>query len=117
MFLLLETAIALIAFKLINMKKMSLLKGVLLTCIILSATFVVPIAQTNKKKTATTTTPPPQVLNYQAAIDNAYNKYKDLKEGKNADYIKELANVDPNIFGIAIMTTDEQTFSRQTYSI
>ena len=91
---------------------MSLLKGVLLTCIILSATFVVPIAQTNKKKTATTTTPPPQVLNYQAAIDNAYNKYKDLKEGKNADYIKELANVDPNIFGIAIVTTDGQTFSK-----
>ena len=87
---------------------MSLLKGLLLTCIILSATFVVPIAQGDKKQT----TPPPQVLNYQAAIDNAYNKYKDLKEGKNADYIKELANVDPNIFGIAIVTTDGQIFSK-----
>jgi len=53
-------------------------------------------------------TPPPSP--YQTAIDNAYAKFKDLKEGKNADYIKELANVDPNIYGIAIVTVDGQTF-------
>ncbi len=29
-----------------------------------------------------------------AALDEAYNKFKDVKEGKNADYIKELATVD-----------------------
>ena len=51
-------------------------------------------------------------LPYQAAIDHAYEKLKDLKEGKNADYIKELANVDPNIFGIAIVTTDGQVFTQ-----
>src|SRR5439155_495356 len=45
----------------------------------------------------------------QAALDEAYNKFKNLKEGKNADYIKELANVDPNIFGIALVTTDGKT--------
>jgi glutaminase len=44
------------------------------------------------------------------ALDEAYNKFVDLKEGKNADYIKELANVDPAIFGIAIVTTDGQFF-------
>lgn len=49
---------------------------------------------------------------YQQAIDNAYQKLKDLKEGKNADYIKELANVDPNIFGIAIVTTDGQVYTQ-----
>jgi glutaminase len=48
----------------------------------------------------------------QAALDEAYNKFKDVKEGKNADYIKELANVDPNIFGIALVTTDGQVFSK-----
>lgn len=48
----------------------------------------------------------------QAALDQAYNKFKDLKEGKNADYIKELANVDPNIFGIAIVTTDGQVYTK-----
>jgi glutaminase len=48
----------------------------------------------------------------QKALDEAYDKFKDLKEGKNADYIKELANVDPNIFGIALITTDGQVFTK-----
>jgi len=46
-----------------------------------------------------------------AVLKDAYNKFKDLKEGKNADYIKELANVDPNIFGIALVTTDGQVYT------
>src|SRR5688572_31544352 len=46
------------------------------------------------------------------ALNDAYNKFKDLKEGKNADYIKELANVDPNIYGIAIVTTDGQVYTK-----
>lgn len=46
------------------------------------------------------------------ALNDAYNKFKDLKEGKNADYIKELANVDPNIFGIALVTTDGQVYTK-----
>jgi hypothetical protein len=41
-----------------------------------------------------------------AALDEAYTKFKDVKDGKNADYIKELANVDPKIFGIALVTAD-----------
>ncbi|NEU09578.1 glutaminase A [Flavihumibacter sp. R14] len=49
---------------------------------------------------------------YQAAIDKAYEQFKNLKEGKNADYIKELANVDPNIYGIAIVTADGQVFTK-----
>ena len=50
--------------------------------------------------------------NIQAALDEAYAKFKDLKEGKNADYIKELANVDPNIFGIALVTTDGTVYTK-----
>jgi glutaminase len=46
------------------------------------------------------------------ALDEAYNKFVDVKEGKNADYIKELANVDPKIFGIALVTTDGQVFTK-----
>jgi len=49
---------------------------------------------------------------YQAAIDKAYEKNKNLKEGKNADYIKELANVDPNIYGIAIVTLDGKIYTK-----
>ena len=48
----------------------------------------------------------------QAALDEAYTKFKDVKEGKNADYIKELANVDPNIFGIALVTADGQVYTK-----
>lgn len=48
----------------------------------------------------------------QKALDEAYDKFKDLKEGKNADYIKELASVDPNIFGIALITTDGQVYTK-----
>jgi glutaminase len=47
----------------------------------------------------------------QAALDGAYAKYKDLKEGKNADYIPALAKVDPNIFGIALVTADGKVYT------
>jgi glutaminase len=47
----------------------------------------------------------------QAALDAAYAKYKDLKEGKNADYIPALAKVDPKIYGIALVTTDGKVYT------
>ena len=46
-----------------------------------------------------------------AALQAAYAKYKDLKEGKNADYIPALAKVDPNIFGIALVTADGKVYT------
>jgi glutaminase len=45
-------------------------------------------------------------------LEEAFNKFKGLKEGKNADYIKELANVDPNIFGIALVTTEGKVYTK-----
>jgi len=47
----------------------------------------------------------------QAALDGALAKYKDLKEGKNADYIPALAKVDSNIFGITLVTTDGKVYT------
>jgi glutaminase len=47
----------------------------------------------------------------QAAVNAAFNKYKTLKEGKNADYIPALAKVDPNLFGIALVTADGKVYS------
>src|SRR5215470_12875481 len=47
----------------------------------------------------------------QAAVNAAFNKFKTLKEGKNADYIPALAKVDPNLFGIALVTTDGKVAS------
>jgi glutaminase len=48
---------------------------------------------------------------YQDALNAAHAKYKDLQEGKNADYIPALAKVDPNIFGIALVTTDGKVYT------
>jgi glutaminase len=47
----------------------------------------------------------------EAALDAAIAKYKTLQEGANADYIPALAKVDPNIFGIALVTPDGQVFT------
>ncbi|MNK58719.1 Glutaminase 1 [compost metagenome] len=50
--------------------------------------------------------------NIENTLNDAFNKFKDLKEGKNADYIKELANVDPNIFGIALVTAEGAVYTK-----
>jgi len=46
-----------------------------------------------------------------SALKAAYAKYKDLQEGANADYIPALAEVDPNIFGIVLVTVDGKVYT------
>ena len=48
----------------------------------------------------------------QAALDAAYAQFKDLREGKNADYIPALAKVDSNIYGIAIVMADGRVYTK-----
>src|SRR5689334_21068154 len=43
-----------------------------------------------------------------AALNQAYTKYKGLQEGKNADYIPALAKVPSQYYGIALVTVDGQ---------
>ena len=47
----------------------------------------------------------------EAALKAAFAKYQNLKEGKNADYIPALAKVDPNLFGIALITVDGKVYT------
>jgi len=47
-------------------------------------------------------TPGAQVLS--RAVQEAYEKFKDVKDGANADYIPELAKVPSELFGVAIVT-------------
>jgi glutaminase len=47
----------------------------------------------------------------QVALDAAHARYKDLREGSNADYIPALAKVDPKIYGIALVTTDGAVYT------
>jgi glutaminase len=46
-----------------------------------------------------------------SALKAAYEKYKDLQEGKNADYIPALARVDSKIYGIALVTADGKVYT------
>jgi glutaminase len=47
----------------------------------------------------------------QAVINDAYAQFKANTEGKNADYIPALAQVDPKLFGIVVVSTDDQIAS------
>ncbi|WP_457595789.1 glutaminase A [Hydrogenimonas sp.] len=44
------------------------------------------------------------------AVQEAYAKFKDDDSGKNADYIKALAKVDPKLFGVTVVTRDGKVF-------
>ncbi len=45
------------------------------------------------------------------ALKAAYSKYKNLKDGANADYIPALAKVDPKVYGIALVTADGKVYT------
>jgi glutaminase len=44
-------------------------------------------------------------------IQEAYDRYKDVKDGATADYIPELAKVPPELFGLAIVTARGDVYS------
>jgi glutaminase len=46
----------------------------------------------------------------EAVVKEAYEKFRSDTNGKNADYIPYLAQVDSKLFGIAVVTTDNQVF-------
>jgi glutaminase len=46
-----------------------------------------------------------------AALKDAHARYLNLQEGSNADYIPALAQVDPGIFGIVLVTVDGKVYS------
>ncbi|HEY1305414.1 MAG TPA: glutaminase A [Vicinamibacterales bacterium] len=47
----------------------------------------------------------------QAVVNGAFSKFQALKEGKNADYIPALAKVNPDLFGIVLITVDGKVFT------
>jgi glutaminase len=47
----------------------------------------------------------------EAVVKEAYEKFRNDRGGKNADYIPYLAQVDSKLFGIAIVTTDDQVLT------
>ena len=63
------------------------------------------LAQTKRSPVA------PNREQVQTTVNEAYTDFKNDMSGKNADYIPELAKVDPKLFGVAIVTTDNQSLA------
>jgi glutaminase len=81
-------------------------KLLLVATIISPSLFSIPaLAQTSRSPVA----PRREVV--AALVQEAYDKFKNETKGKNADYIPYLAQVDSNLFGIAVVTTDNQVIT------
>lgn len=76
----------------------------LIVAILLMANFAATYAQQKSPVS-------PRREQVEAVIRDAYEKFKSDTSGKNADYIPFLAQVDSKMFGIAVVTTDNQSFS------
>jgi glutaminase len=48
----------------------------------------------------------------QRALDDAYAQVRTVTEGKNADYIPALAEVDSKLFGVSLVTTDGKLYNK-----
>jgi glutaminase len=86
------------------MKKRFGIRTVLLVFLTVLAAFSAAVVQAADKAA-------PAANPYATAINDAFAKYKGLQEGKNADYIPALAKVDPNLFGIALVTADGKVYT------
>ena len=53
----------------------------------------------------------PTATDLQRVVDEAHAKFKDLKDGKNADYIPILATIPSELFAVVIVTKDGRVFS------
>jgi glutaminase len=53
----------------------------------------------------------PAKAQVEAVVREAYDKFRSDTSGKNADYIPFLAQVDSKMFGVAVVSTDNQVFS------
>ena len=53
----------------------------------------------------------PTKAQVEAVVREAYDKFQSNTSGKNADYIPFLAQVDSKMFGVAVVSTDNQVFS------
>jgi len=73
----------------------------------LTAIFLLGTPPLYAKQTAE---PLPSKEKINTVLRDAYNKFKDDTSGKNADYIKELARVNPKIFGITLVDVEGNVY-------
>src|SRR3954452_8028481 len=77
-----------------------------LVAVMLLATSLIPLYSPARAQQSSPVAPRKEQV--QAAIREAYDKFKNDAGGKNADYIPYLAHVDSKLFGIAVVSTDNQ---------
>jgi len=77
-------------------------KTVVVTYLLVAICVVPVFAQTKRSPVA------PDRARVEAIVREAYEKFKGDTGGKNADYIPYLAQVDSKMFGIAVVSTDNQ---------
>jgi glutaminase len=53
----------------------------------------------------------PGAAELEAAVQEAYDKFKDVKDGANANYIPELDKVPSDLFGVAIVTAKGEIYA------
>ena len=79
---------------------------IFIAVLIMTAFVSAPLSQGQK-----TSPVAPTRAEAEAVVREAYEKFKNETSGKNADYIPYLAQVDAKLFGIAIVTTDNQVLT------
>src|SRR5689334_9265023 len=80
----------------------------LLVSVLIAANFIfVPLSAFGQK----TSPVAPRREQVEAAVREAYDKFRSDTSGKNADYIPYLAQVDSRLFGVSVVTTDNQVFN------
>jgi glutaminase len=75
--------------------------------LVLATLFAAPLATFGQKASPVA----PRKAEVEAIVREAYDKFKSDTSGKNADYIPFLAQVDSKMFGVAVVTTDNQVIS------
>ena len=77
----------------------------------LGALAAVLVATTFPVTAAARDTAPTDAKTLQRVVDEAYEKFKDLKEGANANYIPILDTVPSDLYGVAIVTKDGDAYT------
>ena len=76
-------------------------RKLLANAIVISASLALPVSAAADRSP----------VDLQRVTDQAYAKFKDLKEGKNADYIPILATIPSDLYGVVIATRDGTIFT------
>ena len=81
---------------------------VILVVTVIAANFTATTLSALGQKTSPVS---PRKEQVESVVRDAYEKFRSDTTGKNADYIPYLAQVDSKLFGVAVVTTDNQVFS------